>query len=286
MAYTAAELLVMSNDIYMGATEESKLPFLANTRWSREATDATEVNILSVGDVTFAPYSEGTAITPQAPAAGSAKLKMDQKQAVAISNWDTQKLVPGYVSAVGQKAAKIAAVLPDNYIINTLFTKALFPTGWYAGVSDAAIDIKASTALAILGDLAENMDDQNVSVDGRIFIAPPSVVTKIRSGMRAAGLVSEAITDVLLNRPGSFKVQGFVVMSSNQFTAVGGSGNDYNCFYGTSEAIACGYNPLSLESQRMTLEPGDNIFGVLRYGAKVVDEKQGGVAYLNVVADT
>jgi hypothetical protein len=137
-----------------------------------------------------------------------------------------------------------------------------------------------------LGDLAEMLDEQNVSVDGRCFIAPPSVVTKIRSGMRLAGLVSEPITDMVLNRPGSFKCQGFVIMSSNQFTAVGGSGNDYNCFYGTAEAIACGYNPLSLESQRMVLEPGDNVFGVLRFGAKVVDEKQGGVAYLNVVADT
>jgi len=275
MAYTAAELLVMSNDIYMGATEESKLPFLANTRWSREATDATEVNILSVGDVTFETYTPGTALTPQAPAAGSAKLKMDQLEGVAIASWDTQKVVPGYVAAVGQKAAKKAATLPDNYIINTLMTKALFPTNWYAGVSDAAIDIKASTALAILGDLAENLDDTNVPVDGRCFIAPPSIVTKIRSGMRLAGLVSEPITDMVLNRPGAFKCQGFTILSSNQFTAVGGS----------AEAIACGYNPLSLESQRMVLEPGDNVFGVLRFGAKVVDEKQGGVAYLNVVAD-
>lgn len=286
MAYTAAELLVMSNDIYMGATEDSKLPFLANTRWSREASDATEVNILSVGDVTFGTYSPGTAITPQAPAAGSTKLKMDQLKSVAISNWDTQKLVPGYVAAVGQKAAKAAAVLPDNYIVNNLLTKALFPTNWYAGVSDAAIGIKASTALGILGDLAENLDDTNVPADGRCFIAPPSVVTKIRSGMRLAGLVSEPITDQVLNRPGAFKCQGFTILSSNQFTAVGGSGNDYNCFYGTAEAIACGYNPLSLESQRMVLEPGDNIFGVLRFGAKVLDEKKGGVAYLNVVSDT
>lgn len=285
MAYTAAELLVMSNDIYMGATEESKLPFLANTRWSSEATDATEVNILSVGDVVFEDYVDGTALTPQAPAAGSAKLKMDQLKGVAIANWDNQKLVPGYVAAVGQKAAKKAATLPDNYIIKTLMTKTLFPTNWYAGVSDAAIAIKASTALGILGDLAENLDDTNVPVDGRCFIAPPSVVTKIRSGMRLAGLVSEPITDQVLNRPGAFKCQGFTILSSNQFTPVGGTGVDYNCFYGTADAIACGYNPMSLETQRMVLQPGDNVFGVMRFGAKVVDEKMGGVAYLVVTAD-
>jgi hypothetical protein len=42
---------------------------------------------------------------------------------------------------------------------------------------------------------------------------------------------------------------------------------------------------MSLESQRMVLEPGDNVFGVLRFGAKVVDEKSGGVAYLQAKAE-
>jgi hypothetical protein len=284
MAYTNAELLVMSSDIYMGVTEQSKLPFLANTRWSREATDATEVNILSVGDVTFETYVPGTPLTPLSPAPGSAKLKMDQLKGVAIASYDTQKLVAGYVQAVAQKAALKAATLPDNYIINTLLTKALFPTNWYAGTSDAGIEINGANALDILEDLGENLAEQNVMGD-RVIVAPPSITTKIRIAMRKAGLLSEQITNVVLNRPDAFKVSGFTILTSNQFSPVGGTGTDYNIFYGTADAIACGYNPMSLESQRMVLEPGDNVFGVLRFGAKVVDEKSGGVAYLQAKAE-
>lgn len=283
MAYTNAELLVMSNELYTGIVENAQLPFLANTRWDKEAQNATEVTILSVGDVTFNTYSQGTAITAEAPAPSQAKLKMDQAKAFAINSWDTDRLVAGYVQAVAAKAAKKAALIPDAYIL-AMATKANFGTNWIAGSADAVIDVNGSNIATYLRMMNTKLSKQGVPVGQRFVALTPDLIEKVLIAIEKKNVVAQQTTDALFNGT-VMKVCGLNIIETNQYSPVGGSGDDYNILYGHIDAIAAAYKPIAVESQRMVREPGDVIFGVLQYGAKVVDAKLAGAAYLQAVAE-
>lgn len=283
MAYTNAQLKVMSGDIYTGIVENSQLPILANTRWSQEAQNASEVTILSVGDVSFADYVQGTPITTESPAPALSVLKMDQRKGFGINSYDTDRLVAGYVQAIAQKASKKAALLPDAYIL-TMATKANFATNWIAGSADAAIDVNGSNIATYLRMMNTKLSKQGVPMGERFVALPPDLYEKVLIAVEKKNVVAQQTTDSLFNA-NIIKVCGLNIIETNQYAMVGGSGDDYNVLYGHVSAIAAAYKPVNVESQRMVKEPGDVIFGVLEYGAKVVDEKVGGAAYLHVVAE-
>lgn len=279
MAYTLAELTVMSNDIYTGLVEKSKLPFIANTRWNTPAQGATTVEILSVGDVTFEDYTANTNIaTDQTPAPAVYTLEIDQKKAWSVVSDDTQRLVPGYVQAVTQKASEKAALLIDAYIL-ALATKANFTTNWIAGDSDAAIALTGSNAISYLQAMNENLAAQNVPEDQRFVALPPKLYTKILIGIQKAGLAAQPSTDALFAGR-AIQVAGMNILQTNQYSVI--TSSDYRVLYGHVDAIAAAYAPPMVESERVQKQFADRIKGVVQYGASVIDAKLGGAAYFSV----
>ena len=278
MAFTLAELTVMSNDIYTGITEQSKLPFLASTRWSTEAAGATSVVITSVGDITFNDIVNGTPATTQSPTPTQATLSIDHHKDFWVPAYDTQRLIPGFVQQTAQKAAAAAALLPDALVLS-MATKANFSANWIAGSSDAAISFSSSTSLAQLDTINEVLAGQNVPEDQRFVCLPPKLYTRVLQGIRAAGIPAQESTDAMFQGR-AIKVCGLNIIQSNQYAVVTGSGTyDYRVLFGHTDAIACAYLPVQTKQQDINLGWGVNIGGKVEYGAKVINAKFGGAAY-------
>ena len=286
MAWTNAQNKVISNNIYIGIPQVSQLPFFANTRWSAEAENAKQVTIVGVGAVSIADYTPGSDITPTVGSPTATVLTIDQFKQFFVTLDDTEKLVGDTLNALSTKSTQALSMYGDAYLL-TLATKANFATNWYAGSADAAIDVNSANILDVLDILGEKLDDQGVSQDGRFIVVPPKIKTKINTAMKETGLSIMPVENALLKKPGAFQVSGFNVLTSNQYAPITGSGTyDYKILYGTADAIAAAYIPPKVESGRLEKQFADYTKGLFSYGAKVLDEKTGGAAYLKVVADT
>jgi hypothetical protein len=284
MAWTSAQNKVISNQIYMGVQEQAQTPFFANTKWSGEAEDAQQVTIVGVGAVSIGTYTPGSDITPTVGSPTATVLAIDQYKQFYVTLDDTQKLVGDTAMKLAQKSTEAIYLESDNYLL-TLATKTNFPTNWYAGASDAVVEVNSANIAGVLMELGEMLDENNVPMDMRSIIVPPSIKTKILIAMQKTGLSIQPVENVLLRRPGSFQAYGFNILTSNQYAPVGGSGTDYNIFFGHPDAIAAAYVPCKVESGRVEKQFADYTKGLFRFGGKVLDEKVGGVAYLQAKAE-
>jgi len=281
MAWTNAQNKIISNQIYLGVQEKAQTPFFANTKWSAESQDAQQVTIVGVGAVSIDTYTPGSDITPTVGSPTASVLAVDQFKQFYVTQDYTQKLVGDILTKLADKSTMALVLESDKYILNTLMTKVLFPTNWYAGVSDVAVDVNGANILSVLEDLGENLDENNVPMDQRSLVLPPSLITKVRIAMRKSGLSVEPVTNVLLNRAGSFRCEGFNILPSNQYT----NSTGYKVFYGHADAIASAYLEPVVESGKVEKQFADYTKGLFRFGAKVLDETVGGVAYLKPVAE-
>ena len=286
MAYTNAQNKVVSDLLYTGIQEQSKTPYFYNTQWSAEAADAKQVTIVNVGDVTIATYAPNNDMTPTQGSPSATVLSIDTFKSFFVTLDQTEKLVGDQLSALASKGSVKCALAADASAL-ALATKANFPTNWYAGSSDAAVNVNTANVLDIIDSLGENLDATNVPESDRFIIVPPKLNTKILRAMKESGLSLMPVENALLKRPGSYNIGGFTIINSNQYVEVTGSGtHDFKILYGSANAIAAAYTAPIVESGRLEKQFGDYVKGLFRYGMKVLDETQGGAAYLNVVADS
>lgn len=286
MAYTNAQNKVVSDQIYLGVQEQSKFPFFANTKWSAEAANAKQVSIVNVGDVTIANYTAYTDMTPTQGSPSATVLAIDTFKSFFVTLDQTERLVGDQLNALATKATVKCALTADAAML-ALATKANFATNWYAGSADAAVSTNTANVLDIIDTLGENLDAANVPENDRFIIAPPKLNTKIQRAMKESGLSLMPVENVLLKRPGSYSIGGFTVITSNQYVPITGSGTyDYKIFYGSANAVAAAYLSPVVESGKVEKQFADYVKGLFSFGMKVLDETQGGAAYLNIVADS
>lgn len=281
MAWTNALNNVISDMFVSGPVEQSKLPFIANTQWSDVAESSNQVTIITVASATTGTYTPGSDITIGTGGATNAILTCDQLDYFADEMDDSVKMVGQYAVAYGQKALQELALKSDKYVLS-LATKANFPTNWYAGVSDAAVDVNGANILAVLEELTVNLDEENVPYDNRFIVVPPSLAAKIRLGAKKAAISVERSGDILFNGKVD-KIGGFNILISNQYTAITGA---YKCLYGHPDCIAAANKLPAIESFRPEKRFSTAIKALFRHGAKVINEKVGGAAYLKPVAET
>lgn len=280
MAWDNALNQVISDMFINGPIEQTKFPFFANTKWQDVADSVDQVTLISVSSATIGTYNPAADITYGTGDASKLVLKCDQLKYFADALDDSVKLVGEYAIQYGQKSLAKMALESDKYILG-LATKANFPTNWYAGVADAAIDVNGANILAVIDELAEKLDAQNVPAENRVLVVPPALNTKIKRGIVKAGVGVERSADSLFLGKAD-KVGGFNVVVSNQYVAAAGV---YTIFFGHADAIAAAAKAPSIESLRLQNRIADGIRSLMRFGAKVIDEKMGGAAKLKPVAE-
>jgi hypothetical protein len=281
MAWDNALNKVISDLISVGPTEESKLPFFANTDWSDTAESADEVTIVSLGAAVIKTFVPGTDITFGTGAASNAVLKCDQYKYFADTVFDTVKMISAYAIKYAEEALKKLALEADNYVMS-LATKANFPTNWYSAAADAVQDVNSANIIEVIQELNEKLDLQNVPSEGRFITVDPSLYKVIKRGVKAAGLSLERSGDAFFEGK-AYMVDGMNIILTNQMT--GDTTNGWYCLYGNKDSIAAAVKPGAVESVRHEASFGDGIKSLLQFGAKVIQEKSGGAAFLRAIAE-
>jgi len=283
MAWDNALNQVISDLFVDGPVEASKLPFITNSKWQNIADSSDQVTIITVGSATFGTYDPAVDITIGTGSAEKTVLKCDQLVYFADSVDDSIKLVGDYAVKYGQKAVMESGLKADKYAL-TLATKANFPTNWYAGAVDAAIDVNSANILAVLEDLNTKMNEANIPDEGRFIAVPPTLNQKILIAIRKAGIVAQQSTDAFYEGK-VMKVCGLNIIVTNQYTGSTAIGQTVLCLFGHADAIAYGGKPTVVESARLEKRFADLVKGLYRFGAKVVEEKKGGAAKLKIIAE-
>lgn len=283
MAWDNALNQVISDLFVDGPVEQSKLPFITNSKWSDVADSVDQVSIITVGSATFGTYDPAADITFGAGSASKLTLKCDQLVYFADTIDDSVKMVGDYAVAYGNKAVTESALKADKYAL-ALATKAKFPTNWYAGAADAAIDVNSSNVIGVLEDLNTLLNAQNVPEDGRFIAVSPQLNQKILAGIRKAGIQAPQSTDAFFAGKCQ-KVAGLNIVVTNQYTGSTAIGATMTYLFGHADAIAYGGKPTQVESGRVEKRFASFVKGLYRFGAQVVNEKMGGAAKIKLIAD-
>lgn len=280
MAFDNALLQVVSDSLYVGPVQESKLPFFANSKWSDAAGSADSVSIVTVGDITIGTYTPGSDISFDAGSAGKVSLKCDQLKYLATVVDDSITLVGDYLNAFVDKGLRKIALEADKFVLGKA-TKANFTANWIAGAADAAIDVNSANILAQLDLMNEKLNASNVPSDNRFVALPPELYTKLVIAVRKSGISMQPTADALFLGKAE-KVSGFNVIVSNSYTAAAGV---YTVLFGHPDAIAVGVKTPKVESGRLEKQFGDSVKALFAYGATIVDATLAGAAKLKPVAE-
>lgn len=280
MALSAAYLNLISSAFSSAPIEKTKLPFLANTKWEADAENATDVRIIKVATPSVGTYDPTSDITYAAYDASSITLAADQKRYFANTLDDTIKLVGGYVDAYVAKGEEVLALEGDKYVL-AMATSANFPTNKIAGTLDAAVLVDSTTVLDVLETVSVKLDDANVPAEGRFVVVTPTIASSIRKAVVGKGLSLQPSGDALFAGKCD-KVSGLNIVVSNQVYSP--TAGEYNLFFGTADAIAQVVRPASVEEIRLQGRFASAIRSLFVFGAKIVDEKFGGVIRAKLTA--
>lgn len=276
MAFTNAYYSVISTKFSEGAKRASKLPFLANTTWEGDAING-EVKIISVGDATLRTYTPGTPITVDTGSATANVLKLDQFKYFAHDVDSTESLTPGYLAKYAEKALAASKLQNDAYVLGLAPS---FTTNKITGAADAAINVNSANILDIIRQAAALLRKQDALTENA-FIALPA---------EWGDIVEKAATNKYLTSADSYfatgevpKIAGLNVVLTNSYVI---ASDTATILFGSPDAVADAMSIGNLE----TITELENSFGVrtkclVRYGAKVVEEKMGGMAKLKRIAE-
>lgn len=284
MAWTSALNKVVSDRIQIGMTEFSKFPFLANTVYSDILGSADEVSIVNVGAVSVATYVPGTDMADGTPAPTATTLKCDQYRSWNFTLDDTVKLVGDTAVQLANKHARTAALAADKYVLG-LATKANFPTNWYAGSADAAIEVNSSIILDVIEELAKNMKDNDVPIGMGFVCLTSGMHTMVLRALRKSGLPLAEVSSAMFQGT-VLRFAGLDIVQSNQYVETTASTKDFKILYGTVDAIAAASRSPTVESARKEKQFATYLKGLIQFGAKVTQEELGGAAYLKEVAES
>lgn len=277
MAFTNAYYSIISDRFSEGAKKASVMPFLSNTSWQGDALNG-DVKIISVGDATLRTYTPGTAITVDGGNATANILSLDQSKYFAHDVDKTENLTGEYLGKYTEKALRGLQMENDKYVLNTITGG--FTSNKIVGASDAALNFNSSSILDYIGQAADNLRVNGALVENSFICLPSQWVSIV---IKAAGKLAMASNDSYFANGQIPKIYGLNVIDSPMYNIVSDTAS---VLYGAPDAIA---NAVAI-GQLETITELENSFGVrtkclMRFGAKIIEEKMGGYIKLKKVAE-
>lgn len=277
MAFTNAYYSIISDRFSEGAKKASVMPFLANTSWQGDALNG-EVKIISIADATLRTYTPGTPITVDSGNATANILTLDQSKYFAHDVDKTESLTGEYLGKYTEKALRGLQMENDRYVLNTITGG--FTSNKITGAADAALNFNSSSILDYIGQAADNLRVNGALVENSFICLPSQWVSIV---IKSAGKLAMASNDSYFANGYIQKIYGLNVIDSPMYNVVNDTAS---VLYGAPDAIA---NALAI-GQLETITELENYFGVrtkclMRFGAKIIEEKMGGYIKLKKVAE-
>jgi hypothetical protein len=241
---------------------------LCNRDYQGEITNyGDSVKINAVGEISVFNYSPNvTQISPQQLSGAQTILNIDQAKGFAfyIDDVDNAQTNPKLMSEAMRKSAYALADVSDKLV-----------AGFYtdAGVTVASTAITQASALGILSQTAQGLDENNVPAQGRWMVIPPwyhqlLILNKILE-TEGSVVADEAYGNGYVGRAFGFDMY----ISNNLSTGVKvhGTVESHYAIAGVNRAMSFAEQIVSVEAYRPENSFADAVKGLHVYGAKVID---------------
>lgn len=236
--------------------------------------DTIKVNTL--GD--FDDYAYTGTVTYTDMDDSSQFIKIDQKRVISkqIDDVDAAQIKPKLVSEYGMHFAQGFLRTQEAYL-GGLYTSA----GITSGSTSSPTSITSANVISKIGDIAAEMDENDVPDDGRVAVVAPWLAQK----MVLAGVIRDTDNSDILSAGYIGNFQGFQVYKSNRISK---SGTTWyaNMFFRRNDTIALVDQIKDMEALRLESPYADGLRSMMVYGAKVLRPESLAVGYFAEGSET
>ena len=261
---------IWSDLILESYAERSVFRPLMNTSYEgeiREFGDTVKIN--AIDDFATASYT-GT-VTYSDIDDASLILTIDQKKYVAkqLDDVDKAQVKPELAGAISANFGK-AYVADVETKAATLYAGA----GITSGTTGSPTSITSANVISQIGNIAEEMDSNEVPDDNRVAIVNPWLAQKIV----LSGVIRDTANSDILSAGYIGQFQGFQIYKSNRISH---SGTTWYApmFFRAGDTLAMAEQLSEMEALRLENKFGDGLRSLMVYGMKVVRPESLAVLY-------
>ena len=274
-------------EVYSGKLVEkfyktTVLAEIASTDYEGEiAGFGAQVKIRTIPDVTVSDYVIGAGLTAQYPTNNSVTLAIDQAKsfAVALSTVDSRQSdlnLADIFANDGSIQLKIAAdadmletIPADVSADNQGKTAGADSNDIDLGDSSAPVAITSANVVQKIVDCGTVLDEQNVSDEGRWFVAPPWFIALIKnSDLKIASLAGDGVSILRNGKVG--EIDRFTIYQSRNLLRQTSPGPATYCMFGHSAGLTFAAQIVECQMIDNPNDFGYIIRGLMVYGFEVI----------------
>ena len=255
---------------------------IASTDYEGEiAGFGAQVKIRTIPDVTVSDYVIGAGLTAQYPTNNSVTLAIDQAKsfAVALSTVDSRQSdlnLADIFANDGSIQLKIAAdadmletIPADVSADNQGKTAGADSNDIDLGDSSAPVAITSANVVQKIVDCGTVLDEQNVSDEGRWFVAPPWFIALIKnSDLKIASLAGDGVSILRNGKVG--EIDRFTLYQSRNLLRQTSPGPATYCMFGHSAGLTFAAQIVECQMIDNPNDFGYIIRGLMVYGFEVI----------------
>ena len=274
-------------EVYSGKLVEkfyktTVLAEIASTDYEGEiAGFGAQVKIRTIPDVTVSDYVIGAGLTAQYPTNNSVTLAIDQAKsfAVALSTVDSRQSDLNLADIFANDGSIQLKIAADADMLETIPADVSADNqGKTAGADSNDIDLgDSSSPVAITSanvvqkivDCGTVLDEQNVSDEGRWFVAPPWFIALIKnSDLKIASLAGDGVSILRNGKVG--EIDRFTIYQSRNLLRQTSPGPATYCMFGHSAGLTFAAQIVECQMIDNPNDFGYIIRGLMVYGFEVI----------------
>ena len=267
---------------------------IASTDYEGEiAGFGAQVKIRTIPDVTVSDYVIGAGLNPQYPTNNSVTLAIDQAKsfAVALSTVDSRQSDLDLADVFANDGSIQLRIAADADMLETIPAEvSANNSGNHAGADSGNINLGTSTSPVALDKTSiidfmtycgQVLDEENVSDEGRWFVAPPSFIGAIkRSDLRIASLAGDGVSIARNGKVG--EIDRFTMYQSRNLLKQTSPGPATYCMFGHSAGLTFASQIVECQMIDNPNDFGYIIRGLMVFGYQVIGASYVGTAVVQV----
>jgi hypothetical protein len=263
---------------------------IASTDYEGEiAGYGAQVKIRTVPDVTVSDYVIGAGLSSQYPTNNSVTLAIDQAKsfAVALSTVDSRQSDLDLADIFANDGSIQLRIAADAEMLETIPadvsadnrgpTAGVDSNNINLGDSTTPVAVSKTTVLDFIVDCGTVLDEQNVSDEGRWFVAPPWFMALIKqSDLRIASLAGDGVSIMRNGKVG--EVDRFTLYQSRNLLTQTSPGPGFYVMFGHSAGLTFAAQIIECQMIDNPDDFGYVIRGLMVFGFEVIEPKYIGTA--------
>jgi hypothetical protein len=263
---------------------------IASTDYEGEiAGFGAQVKIRTIPDITISDYVIGAGLSPQYPTNNSVTLAINQAKsfAVALSTVDSRQSDLDLADVFANDGSIQLRIAADADMLTTIPAEVSAQNaGHSAGADSGNINLGDSTSPVALDktsvvefivDCGTVLDEQNVSDEGRWFVAPPWMIALIKkSDLRIASLAGDGVSILRNGKVG--EIDRFTMYQSRNLLTQSSPGPASYCMFGHSAGLTFAAQIVECQMIDNPNDFGYIIRGLMVFGFQVIGPNYVGTA--------